>query len=111
MIGSAAVEVDAGSLSGPGHNQVVTGPLADLQAVQPLGGDGGTPAPEVAPPHERSGGPVIGAAATCPSVPAALVPLVAAVAGAKDVLGQLSATLEGLGGLAEASCQVRVVDH
>lgn len=107
MISFVVVEVAAGSLSGPDHSMAVMGPLADLQAAPSSGGAGGIPALEVAPHHERPAGLVIGAAATCPSTPAAPVPLVALVAGTKDILGQVSAMLEGLGGLAETSCQVR----
>lgn len=47
--------------------------------------------------------------ATAPLAPMPAAPkvLVAAVAGAKDALGWLSAILEDIGGLVEASCQVR----
>lgn len=79
--------MEAAARSGPGCSLAMTGPLADLQVAPPLGGAGGTPAPEVAPPHERFVRLVTGAATTCPSDPAAPAPLVAAVVGTKGVLG------------------------
>lgn len=102
------MEVATWSLSGPDHSLAVAGPLAGLHPTLSLGGADSIPAPKAMPPIERPAGLVIGAIATCPSIPATPALLVAAVAGAKDVLVQLSATLEGLGSLVETSGRVRV---
>lgn len=79
------------------------GPLAGLGAVR---SSGGVVASEVMLPRGGSLGKVgesPNAVSAAPSVPASLV---AMVAGMKDAL---NARLEGLGGLAEASCQVRAL--
>lgn len=105
MVGFAAAEVVASSLPGSGRVLAVTGPLGGPQAASVSSGASGSPMPEVASSFEKLAELMVEAAATGPSVAAALAPLVVMV-GSMDALGRLSASLEGFGGLTQTRCRV-----